>query len=335
MSAELLRAGDFDQCEWPDIYFSTGYGLADARTQRGEWRTVVAFDGRWQLPLVLRPLTGGYTDAASPYGYSGVYAHPTLTVEDVETCWSATRDLLMREGIVSVFLRHSPLVHQAKMPDDAVSVIEGHKTRYMPMGDPEELWAGMEGRCRTSIRKARNLGLTTSIRQCTAYDLASGSAFRELYEDAMIKRGASSFYRFPDEYYDALLHGLGSALMIGIVSAPDGTPLASSLFLQHPEFLHYHLSGACKSGARMGATNLLLWAAIELSADLGVKGLHLGGGMENGDSLYKFKRSFGGEDREFRASGLVVDATTYRRLASGSREDAAYFPAYRAPMVPQ
>jgi hypothetical protein len=47
-------------------------------------------------------------DAASPYEYSGVYAHPDLTEADVQGASASALQELRERDVVSVFLRHSP-----------------------------------------------------------------------------------------------------------------------------------------------------------------------------------------------------------------------------------
>jgi len=48
------------------------------------------FDGGWPVPVIVRTLEDGTKDAISPYGYSGVYASPSLSSAQVATAWSET-----------------------------------------------------------------------------------------------------------------------------------------------------------------------------------------------------------------------------------------------------
>jgi serine/alanine adding enzyme len=94
----------------PDIYFLPGYGRAASVADPGEWILLEGFDGAWQVPLIVRTLIDGAKDAISPYGYSGVYASPSLSSAQIQEAWSATLKRLQQFGIISVLLRHSPLV---------------------------------------------------------------------------------------------------------------------------------------------------------------------------------------------------------------------------------
>lgn len=328
----------------PDVYFEVGYGRAAAVAERARWDEVVLADGRWRMPLLLRELPSGRLDAASPYGYSGVYAHPSLTAAEVDGLWDQTRAELARRGIVSVFVRTSPLVPQAPAPAGAVTVVAGHDTFYVPTRGRQANWDAYQGRARTSVRKCQKLGLVPTIAPATADDLADGSDFRDLYEQTMGKVSATDFYHFGDDYYAALLDGLGERLLLGVVRDEQGAAQAAALFMRGPEHLHYHLSGSTRDGMRAGATTMLLDAAIGLANDAGLQGVELGGGVRAGDGLEKFKASFGGEVRVFTAYGLVADDDAFEAelAASAARQGVAvdelrapgFFPAYRRTVQP-
>lgn len=328
----------------PDVYFDRGYGLAVATVEDGEWATIELADGEWQMPLLIRPLASGRFDAVSPYGYAGVYAGPGLSAPNIEELWRQTRQQLRERGVVAVFVRESPLVTQAGAPADAIEVVSGHPTFHIPCRPADQVWDAMVGRCRTAIRKAEKLGTTITLSPATPDELASGSEFRRLYEGTMDKVDAHDYYFFGDSYYEALLAGLGENLILGLARDPAGEPLAAALFMRGPRTLHYHLSGATRDGGRCGATNRLLWEAIQFAITQGLDGVLLGGGLSAGDGLERFKRSFGGEVRVFNAYGLIIDAQAYDAevaltaarlgITPAALTGPGFFPAYRRTHVP-
>jgi hypothetical protein len=58
--------------------------------------------------------------------------------------------------------------------------------------------------------------------------------------------------------------------------------------------------------------------------------MNLGGGVKPGDSLEAFKMGFANAELPFRTHEIVCDPGAYERL-SADREDAGFFPLYRAP----
>jgi hypothetical protein len=317
----------------PDIYFLQGYGQAAG----------VADDGTWVL--VMRTLVDGENDAISP-AYSGVYASPSLSPEQVQQAWSATIDCLRDRGVISVVLRQSPFLPRALDLPETRSIVSGWPTIVLEATDSDSAWNsdsawdGMAGTCRTRIRKALKNGYTGDVRQATEQDLLPLSDFRRLYEQTMRRIGADPLYLFGDDYYRKLLDGVGSNLFITEVRDQAGIVVSSTMLLRHEQRLHYHHTGSDVDHTRMGINNLMLWTATKFAIDQSLREFHLGGGVALRDSLFKFKHTFGGRELLYGVSGQIIDQKRYQSLTERRAKacdttadtlmDTNYFPAYRA-----
>jgi lipid II:glycine glycyltransferase (peptidoglycan interpeptide bridge formation enzyme) len=201
------------------------------------------------------------------------------------------------------------------------------------------MWQGMKGRSRTAVRKAEKSGLRACIRPVKGADVNDGSPFRALYGSTMMRLGAGRSYLFTDAYYAHLVAGLGDDLLLAEVRDPSHEVVAASLLMRHAPYLHYHLSASTPDAARLGANNLMIWNSMSFGSEAGLKLFHIGGGRRGQDDLFKFKQSFGGLERHFTASGVVVDEERYAELnrrrarAAGidisEFESANFFPLYR------
>jgi serine/alanine adding enzyme len=328
-----------DGLQSPDVYFLPGYGRAAAIADGGEWVLLEAFDGAWQMPLIVRTLPDGMKDAISPYGYSGVYASPSLSSEQIKEAWSTTIDRLRELEIISVLLRHSPLVPQAPDIPGLVSIVRGHPTIVLEPVDSDSAWNGLVSTCRTRIRKALKNGYTADVRQAASQDLAPFSDFRRLYGGTMKRLDAAPPYFFSDQYYKELLECLGPNLLIAEVRDAQGVPASSALLMRHEHLLHYHLSGSNPDDARMGSNNLMIWTATQFTAEQGLSQFHLGGGLDRRDGLFHFKHTFGGRELGYDVSGLIIDHEHYQTLTEGRAQECGiradellrsnYFPPYR------
>lgn len=323
----------------PDVYFDERYGSVVAGAEGGRWHLISLDEGRWQLPLIVRNLPSGRRDAISPYGYAGAYWLENGSPTTSRQLWEESRELLDKLDVVSVFLRISPLVPQAAAPADAVPIVNDHTTYLIPSIDEEEAWTNMDGRARTAIRKARKLGFTSELRSARLDDLTPEAPFRQLYSKTMRKVAAREYYFFDDKYFNELSTSLGEDLILGLVRDGHGVPHAAALFMRGRNFLHYHLSGSTHDGAKAGASNLLIWDALQESSRHTLNGLHLGGGLANDDGLGRFKRSFGGATLNYAAYGLVINQRSYldevarqaQHLGTTSKQllTPGFFPSYR------
>jgi hypothetical protein len=323
----------------PDVYFLPSYGWASSISDGGEWVLLEAYDGSWQVPLILRTLAGGGLDATSPYGYSGVYAAPSLSLAQVRQAWTATVDRLRELGVISVLLRHSPLVPQARDLPGLIPIVTGHPTIVLEPEDSDSAWTGLQKHCRNRIRKALKNGYTGNVRPAESSDFSSGGDFRRLYEETMKRLDAASLYFFSDDYYATLLEGLGSNLLIVEVTSPTDAVVSSMLLLRHQGRLHSHLQGSNPDDAPMGTNNLLYWTAAQFAIEQGLRQFHLGGGVDARDNLFRFKHTFRGRELEYTVSGLIIDHEIYqarteeqatrRGITTEALLLSGYFPAYR------
>jgi len=94
--------------------------------------------------------------------------------------------------------------------------------------------------------------------------------------------------------------------------------------------MHYFLSASTDEGRALSATNGVLFAAMRHARDAGLATLHLGGGLADGDSLQRFKRSMGAGRTPFYVGTAVHDPAAYAELCDAAGgADGERFPAYR------
>ena len=340
MTVEALEPDDarwdelVDASPTPDVYYRPGYCAAYEAAGHGRAVAVVT-DGA-VFPLLLRPLPFDEDglDAATPYGYGGVLFRREGS--DPNTDLRQLRDWCVTNGVVSCLLRLHPLVGgpgQLSRADAALVEIREHgpTTAIDPRGlDPDsDRLAGMS--------KGRKADLTIARRELEltwGSDAEALEDFRGVYDRTMERLGAGNFYLFPPEYYGALADGLGDRL--GVVLAKRGEEVVgAATFLADRRFAHYHLSGSTDAGRELKAGTLLVHAGAEWARDRGCELLHLGGGTSGADSLFAFKKSFGGETYDYAFATLIADPERYdalvaRRASEEAPPRSGFFPAYRA-----
>jgi hypothetical protein len=319
-----------------DVYFRPGYCRAYEAAGHGRAGAVVT--ERALFPLLLRSLPFGAEgyDAATPYGYGGVLplgpagsagSDPASEVRQLRN-WCVTN------GIVSCLLRLHPLLGG---PDqlsetDEVEIHEHGPTTAL---DPRRI-DGATGRL-PGLSKGRKADLTIARRELQlSWETGDDTLerFRAVYDGTMERLGAGESYLFPPEYYRALREGLGERLGVAL-ALRDGEPVGGALFLADRRFAHYHLSGTTDAGRELKAGTLLVHAGAEWARDRGCELLHLGGGTSGADSLFAFKKSFGGETFTYAFATLVADPDRYDELVARRAEEPesprpGFFPAYRA-----
>ena len=322
----------------PTLYAGEHFGRATAAHEGGEWKYLSNDDGTFGIPLVIRSIPNSdLVDAVTPYGYGGIHIDESLSDEEAATLWAEALEVMNQAGIVSVFFRFPPFIPRqaeraAKLP--GLDVERVSSTFLVKTDDPDAARSRLHKSCRRAVRRAQEAGFVTVVEPPSKDNM---TAFRQLYEASMSRLNAQDGYFFGDEYFDGLA-GLGESMKVSRVVAPSGDTVAASLLMTDDRIAHAHLSGAAPDAR--GVSNLRLWDLVKWCAESDVTDMHMGGGIREGDSLSRFKQSFGGEQVDFLVGRLVVNERVYRSLVGRQRDAGhgvdgqagAFFPAYRANM---
>jgi hypothetical protein len=318
----------------PDVYYRPGY--CRAYEAAGHGRAVAVVTDGALFPLLLRPLPFGEDgfDAVTPYGYGGALFTEPGPVKSADL--RQLRDWCVANEVVSCLLRLHPLLGGSEQ----LSEIDGGEVEIRDHGpttavDPRQI--DPDTRRLVGMSKGRKADLTIARREL---QLSWGSGedaladFRRVYDGTMERLGAGEFYVFPPEYYRMLAEGLGERFAVALARRGDEV-VGGALFLGDRRFAHYHLSGTTDAGRELKAGTLLVHAGAEWAAERGSELLHLGGGTFGADSLFAFKKSFGGETYTYSFASLVAEPDRYEALVGLRSKESepprpGFFPAYRA-----
>jgi hypothetical protein len=267
--------------------------------------------GTLRLPVIVRPIEGGdRADAISPYGYPGGSEAPADPPDPAAIDWSAT-------GLVSLFVRDriggGPLF------------AGGTERAEVHVADPTRE-SGLRKRLREQIRRNERRGWSVAAEPGREAEPADRAAFERAYAETMARAGAADRYLYEPAYFERIL-GAEPAWLLLAGREGEGAS-AGAIAVTSDHYLHYYLGGT--RGEALGDSPMknLFAGMVSLAGELGLS-LHLGGGVEPGDSLDSFKRGFANASEPFRTHEVVCDPEAYGRLA-GPRE-TEFFPAYRDP----
>jgi hypothetical protein len=258
-------------------------------------------------------IDSGGTDWQSPYGYGGPIA-VNMTEELLREAWEAFDQTAREHAVVAEFVRFHP------MADNHVwypgSVREDRRVVALDLR-ADDLAASYTSRGRNTLRKAQQAGATLTWEE----PLLFCEEFADLYRDAMRRIGATDFYLFGREYFEALFR-LPSARVLSV--RRDSRVIAASAFLFGPAVVEYHLSGTTAEGRQCAATNLLLHEAASRGQLEGRTVLYLGGGTDSAadNPLLRFKESFAPALRVFRFGYRILDPRRYEQLRQQCPEQA-------------
>jgi hypothetical protein len=304
--AELLADGGARASSDRDFFRSPEFLDAE-----GVSHTVVLAGaaGEVAIPLVVREIPrSDRCDAISPYGYPGARVSKAPP-EDVD--WSGT-------GLVSLFLRDRIGGEPCLGSPTERSDVQLH--------DPAQP-RQVRGRLAEQVRGNARAGWAVERVAGPSASAAERSAFAAAYGETMARVGAAERYLYPGAYFERILGFEHSHLLLA--RSPAGGLEAGAIAAVSDGLLHYYLGGTAEVAIEASPFKNVVWAMLDLADELGLP-LNLGGGVEPGDGLERFKRGFANATAPFRTHEVVADASAYGELAAG-RDARGYFPAYRAP----
>lgn len=250
------------------------------------------------------PIVGSnFFDIESPYGYGG----PLATTNDsgfLERAWSSYNEWCKSRGVLAEFIRFHPLAKNWISYPGKVWL--NRETVWIDLCSPSGI--GYEQRVRTAVKKAAQK-VNIEIGE-TQIELSS---FRRLYDSLMREIGASSFYLFPESYFESFKMWQDTFLA---VARSNNEIVAASLFMTGGSNIEYHLSAANTQGKRLSASNLLLHEVSEFARSRGLKKFHLGGGTDQSpdNRLLFFKAGFSPLRGQFHVGGRVINQPGYDAL---------------------
>ena len=113
----------------------------------------------------------------------------------------------------------------------------------------------------------------------------------------------------------------------------DGTVVSTELVLRGDRTCYSFLGGTRQEAFPMSPNDLLKHDVIEHAAAAGLEHYVLGGGYQQGDGIFRYKKAFDPTGTvPFHGVQLVPDADAYEAACSAaSAPDTSFFPRYRAP----
>jgi len=298
----------------PDVYYLPAYAQASSEIEQSEPLAIIAGPDscKFLSPLLIRRMSAvvngpriDWTDACSPYGYGGLLplsSSQPIDVPDLRCFLDDLRDWCSARDVVCCVLRLHPLMRQEEWftPEEQRQKLPTIRFRGSTTAIDLEDWDDARDRP-SRMRKDRRSDLNVA-RRMLRVTWTSGDdpnvqsildRFAALYEETMAARNADNFYRFPAPYFSRLA-SLGGSLGIALAWLDDQLA-GASIFLAGRDYAHYHLACGNEIGMKHRAATLLVVEGAKWARRQGCKLLHLGGGLNPGDSLEFFKFSFGGQ----------------------------------------
>ena len=319
-----------------DIYYSQGYVNLFADVEGGSPEAVYYEneDGKIFYPFIKRKIDSkeGYFDIITPYGYGG----PVLEGKEkvIEQFYAQFKEHCLDNNIITETIRCHPLLKNNEYLKDIMHVDFIRKTTGVDLTPSlEEIRRNYTSSNKRNIRKAKKEGVKVFV----SNDIEDIEIFSDMYYETMDRNNALNFYYFNNSYFIRQMEETALFKPYILLAKYDGQIIGGVLILVGTEYAHYHLGASRTEYLGIRPNNLLFDAMVELSKSFNLKTLHLGGGYQENDSLFKFKASFTNNNYfNYYMGKNIVNQEIYNELCQikidslFSKGQSNYFPLYRS-----
>jgi hypothetical protein len=316
-----------------DFYHTAGYHKLD-NLYVSKLYCCFEGDNFIALPIVVREIKDvGYRDITSVYGYAGpIFSMDYHEIsENLKSFFiSSFKTFCEKEKIVSFFMRLNPLIEQMDLMAQIGEVSNINKTVSIDLTLPLEL---QKKDYRKSLKSELNQLRRKGFHVIEAASENEIDEFIAIYYETMDRVNAKPNYYFPRDYFYNFLKNESFQSKLLLCRWEDKN-VAGAIFTIANNVMQYHLAGTKEDFIKYTPMKLILDEARIIGTNLGLKDLHLGGGVggKDDDSLFRFKSGFSKKFCQFSVCKSIVSLEMYNRLVEEKANldlNSSYFPLYR------
>lgn len=252
-----------------------------------------------------------YYDMETPYGYGGPILSGEIEPLAIKNFYLELSEYCKKNNIITQFYRFHPILCNIRDLKGQIEYRRIKQTVYMDLSSEERIVQNMDSSRRRQIHKGEENGIYIIHDEGKNLD-----EFYNIYFETMKFKQADDFYFFDREYFEYLGEVLSDNIEY-FYAMYKGECIASIMILYNKEYMHYHLGGTYTKYRDLAPTNLLFYYAALWGNRKGIKLFHLGGGLYDNDSLFRFKKQFNRKGIvDFYIGRNIFDKDKYEHLLS-------------------
>ncbi|MDR7239980.1 lipid II:glycine glycyltransferase FemX [Neobacillus drentensis] len=322
-----------------DCYYSFEYGELFANIENGEIFAAyfVMEDTKIFYPFIKRkvPIAEDKAyDIVTPYGYGG----PIIIGKNegpVDKFFEVFSKYCNSKNIITETIRFHPLYKNHQLCMGYLDIEYIRKTTAV---DLTQSLVTIRKKYSSSNKRNINKAVKNNL-TCFGADnsLDNIKLFMDLYNETMDRNNAANYYYFTENYFLKQVKKTDICNTYLLFTELNNEIIAGVMVFIGEGFAHYHLGASKTTFLDLKPNNLLFDFMIEFCKSKGANTLHLGGGYQEGDGLFRFKSSFTNQNNyEYYIGKKVHDFNKYHEIINNLSKhfiiNDEYFPMYRGQM---
>lgn len=281
--------------------------------------------------------TGAF-DVSSPYGYTGPLYNNNDTIQMLPEFWNDVDSWYKQNRVVTEFVRFNFSGNHKLYSGTAIHTLSNVRGKIL---EHDILWSSFN----RSVRKNYNKALENNLEYKMFHESIGSEEVKEFYA---IYIGTMNRHDAKDNFYHSMEYFLNFVLSnkkhcaIATVYKND-IPISTELVLLSNDTMYSFLGGTNADYFNVRPNDFLKIKTLDWARKQGYDYYVIGGGLSDGDGLYKYKKKFfpKEEDIFFYSGRKVLNEDLYKELNSKLNKDLeiennledisiGFFPKYRS-----
>lgn len=289
------------------------------------------------MPFYLRDIKDKtFKDVITPYGYGGPLCKSCNDTKVLTKFWELADKWYRKNNIVSEFVRFNLKGNHTNYSGELTKTLLNVKGEIKKT--EEDQWTAFSTKVRNNYRKAKQHDLTFKIYKGNTITDSVIENFHKVYIETMSRNNAKKIYYFPKHYFEQIIRANLDSFAIA-KSYKNNIVASVELIIINKDTLYAFLGGTRATYFECRPNDYLRVEILKWAVKNNKKYYVLGGGITNGDGLYKSKKVFFPKDDDaiFYTGRKIINKEIYDSLsepiisATEFNEACNYFPAYRRP----
>ena len=253
-----------------------------------------------------------YSDVISPYGYSGPLICNNINDNQlIKYFWFKVDQWYKKENVISEFIRFSLNDNHKDYSGVLIPTLKNIKGNIVNL---EEQWSAFKSKVRNNYRKAVKQDLKVRIYQG---EISKNiiEEFYSIYIKTMKRNNAHEQYFHDISYFESFITENENSRIIATVYKDD-IAISTELVLIDDDTLYSYLGGTVSEYFHTRPNDFLKIAVLNWGRENNFKYYILGGGREDEDNLYKYKKTFFPNDKDaiYYTGRKIVNFEAYNKL---------------------
>jgi len=282
-----------------------------------------------------------YFDAISPYGFNGPLLNQLVSDADLKLFWNEVDLWYQSNNVVTEFIRFNLNNNYLNYSGVLIPTLKNIKGKLIEFDD---LWCNFKPKVRNNYRKATKSGLKSKV-FIDDIDYQAISDLYAIYISSMVRNEASLHYYFSFDYFKYLIKNNSKSILLFLIYLGD-KPISGELIIIDDKTMYSFLGGTIEEYFQYRPNDFLKIEAIKWGLKNNKKYFCLGGGRQNDDSLYQYKKSFFPYDEEamYYTGRKIINSDIFNQLIKkynisikhsieSFKDTKEYFPIYNNPKI--